>query len=340
MPDKVAGLSFIHCFVPLIPKSNILQINFSAMMASCARTLALDANRRSIAQQGVQPEVQNWPHKKSSYAVFASVLAASKPQRLTKMVVIGSEQFAQVSRAPWNYSYQAQDPARRYGGLAAVAALHLLLAWALLSGTVRKGLEILKKPLEAVVIQEVIIPPAAPPPPPKEIRPPEPLAPKVATPPPTVQPDAPAPSANRPMETEPREAVPVTPVVSPVAAPPVVAVPPALPADTLKPKVASLEGEYVGKVRAMLNATKRYPTGRQASQQRPHGRVKVWFTLSRAGTLVDAGVLESSNSNLLDDAALASVRRGTYPPFPTNTWPGQEQHKFSADIEFSPPSAG
>jgi protein TonB len=95
----------------------------------------------------------------------------------------------------------------------------------------------------------------------------------------------------------------------------------------------------VAKLRLMLNSTKRYPTGRQASQQRPTGRVRVWFTLTRSGALVDLGVLESSNSNLLDDAALATVRRGIYPAFPTNTWAGQEQHKFSAEIEFAAPSA-
>jgi protein TonB len=72
-----------------------------------------------------------------------------------------------------------------------------------------------------------------------------------------------------------------------------------------------MEAEYVGKVRTMLNSTKRYPTGRQASQQRPQGKVKVWFTLARNGALLDSGVLDSSNSNLLDDAALATVRRGS-----------------------------
>ena len=107
----------------------------------------------------------------------------------------------------------------------------------------------------------------------------------------------------------------------------------------MKALAVSLEGEYVNKVRAMLNSTKRYPTGRQASQQRPYGKVKVWFTVSRTGTLLDAGVLESSNSNLLDDAALASVRRGTYPSFPVNTWSGQGQHQFSADLEFAPPAS-
>ena len=56
-----------------------------------------------------------------------------------------------------------------------------LLLWALISGTAHDALKVIKKPLEAVVIQEVIIPPP-PPPPPKEIKPPE--APKVEAPPP------------------------------------------------------------------------------------------------------------------------------------------------------------
>jgi biopolymer transport protein ExbD len=55
----------------------------------------LEANMNTIAQQGVQPEVHIRPHKDSEYAVFASVLAASKRKGLTKMAVIGSEQFVQ-----------------------------------------------------------------------------------------------------------------------------------------------------------------------------------------------------------------------------------------------------
>jgi protein TonB len=138
------------------------------------------------------------------------------------------------------------------------------------------------------------------------------------------------------------EALPEPPLASvkPVAVVPVPLAQPTPPVESIKAQAASMEAEYVGKVRTMLNSTKRYPTGRQASQQRPQGKVKVWFTLARNGTLLDSGVFESSNSNLLDDAALATVRRGTYPPFPTNTWPGEDQHKFSADIEFLPPSGG
>ena len=109
--------------------------------------------------------------------------------------------------------------------------------------------------------------------------------------------------------------------------------------DNTKAQAASMEGEYASKVRAMLNSTKRYPTGRAASQQRPQGKVRVWFTLARDGALLEAGILESSNSNLLDDAAIATVRRAVFPPFPANTWVNQAFHKFSADMAFSPSSA-
>jgi protein TonB len=77
--------------------------------------------------------------------------------------------------------YRPKDPSRRYKGIAVVIGLHILLIWGLVSGTAQDALKIIKKPLEAVVIQEVIIPPP-PPPPPKEIKPPE--APKVEAPPP------------------------------------------------------------------------------------------------------------------------------------------------------------
>ena len=55
----------------------------------------LDARMSAIAQQPVQPEVHIRPNKGSRYAVFASVLAASKRKGLTRMAVIGSEQFVQ-----------------------------------------------------------------------------------------------------------------------------------------------------------------------------------------------------------------------------------------------------
>ena len=118
--------------------------------------------------------------------------------------------------------YRPKDPSRRYKGIAVVVVLHLFIGWAIVSGTARNALVALKKPLEAVVIQEVIIPPP-PPPPPKEIKPPE--APKVDAPPPPFVPPpdvAPPATSNAPSITS----VATPPPTPAVIAPPPVAAPP------------------------------------------------------------------------------------------------------------------
>ena len=124
-----------------------------------------------------------------------------------------------------NYRYQSKDPSRKVKGLVVVIALHAFLGYALVSGLARKGLEIIKKPLEAVVIQEVIIPPPPPPPPPKKIEPPK-EAPKVEAPPP---PFVPPPDVPPPVETTaPTIVAAVTPPPAPVPiAPPPPPAPPA-----------------------------------------------------------------------------------------------------------------
>ncbi|MGI9134386.1 MAG: ExbD/TolR family protein [Rhodoferax sp.] len=55
----------------------------------------LERNMDSIGQLTAQPEVHIRPNKASQYAVFANVLSTSKRKGLTKMAVIGAEQFVQ-----------------------------------------------------------------------------------------------------------------------------------------------------------------------------------------------------------------------------------------------------
>jgi protein TonB len=125
--------------------------------------------------------------------------------------------------------YKPKDYSRRYKGIAIVVALHILIGWAIVSGTAKNALVALKKPLEAVMIQEVIIPPP-PPPPPKQIKQQE-VTKAEAPPPPFVPP--------------PDVATPATstaPVVQSVATPPptpAVIAPPAQPAPPAPPKPAA-----------------------------------------------------------------------------------------------------
>ena len=125
--------------------------------------------------------------------------------------------------------YKPKDSSRRYQGIAIVVALHILIGWGVISGTASNALVALKKPLEAVVIQEVIIPPPPPPPPPppKQIKPLE--APKVEAPPP---PFVPPPDVRPPVTSI---APSIQSVATPPPAPTVIA--PPIPAVTPAPTV-------------------------------------------------------------------------------------------------------
>ena len=100
----------------------------------------------------------------------------------------------------------------------------------------------------------------------------------------------------------------------------------------------SSEENYVTSIRGYLNSIKRYPTGREASIQRPRGKTRVWFMLSRDGRILEAGIDESSDSLLLDRTALATVQRGGFPPFPETAWSSQTSHRFTVELEFIPSS--
>ena len=121
-------------------------------------------------------------------------------------------------------AYNTPDKSRRTRGIAVALAVHILLGWLLVSGTARKGLELLTQPLQAVVIQEVVV---APPPAPKVVLPPKalhvPLQPPPFVPTPQVAVQAPPTLAI--------EAVAVAHEAPPLApAPVVVAAAPAAPA--------------------------------------------------------------------------------------------------------------
>ncbi len=55
----------------------------------------LETNMTALAKATVQPEVHLRPNKAASYAVFANVLSSTKRIGLTRIAVIGSEQFVQ-----------------------------------------------------------------------------------------------------------------------------------------------------------------------------------------------------------------------------------------------------
>ncbi|MBB5391300.1 MULTISPECIES: TonB family protein [unclassified Herbaspirillum] len=190
--------------------------------------------------------------------------------------------------------------------------------------------------LEIIDMAQLEPPKPAPPSPPEPVppkpqvqpaRPPAPPKPAPAPEPATSTP-APTQPASKPMPVAPTPAAPVSTAPTPAPTPVTTPAPAA-------PKV-DVDAEFIGRVRAYLNSVKRYPTGREASLQRPQGTVKVWFVLRRDGSVVEMGIEESSNSMLLDQAARKSMGMGSFPAFPEQFRPGQSQHRFVVDLQFTP----
>lgn len=223
----------------------------------------------------------------------------------------------------------------RHRNVPAGAAACAVVAFAIYSQT-HKMLPIRKQnPEEPVTVTLTELPP----PPPIAVPPPP-----VPTPP-RPAPTPPVPTPPRPVESKPTPAptpnpIPVAkqeppPPPAPPSPPPPPAPPP--PAPPAPPAAATVDASaaYTGRVRAYLNTVKRYPTGRDASIQRPEGKVRIWFVLRRDGSLVDAGIEDSSNSILLDNAGLTTVKRGAMPAFEA-AFGSEETHRFTVDLEFKP----
>ncbi|WDG78191.1 energy transducer TonB [Pseudomonas chlororaphis] len=164
----------------------------------------------------------------------------------------------------------------------------------------------------------------APPPPPK----PQPQTKPEPKPKPQPKPTPVAAKAT-PAPTPPVAAKPVQPAVAPTPAPP--APPPA-------PKVdgQALEGGYLKGLRNELDTYKQYPSGRQASLERPSGEVVVWLLVDRQGRVLDSGIQTQASSMLLNRAATNSLRRiKQVKPFPEQAFGGRNEQRFTATFNYS-----
>jgi len=175
------------------------------------------------------------------------------------------------------------------------------------------------------VIEDEEAEPAPPPPPPKPQPKPEPKPKPKPTPKPVAVATKPTP----------------TPTPAPVAAKPVqaaVAPTPAPPAPPPPPKVdgQALEGSYLKGLRNELDTYKQYPTGRQASLERPNGEVVVWLMVDRQGRVLDSGIQTQASSMLLNRAATNSLRRiKQVKPFPEQAFGGRNEQRFTATFNYS-----
>ncbi len=193
-----------------------------------------------------------------------------------------------------DYAQQQRDPTKHAIGIAFVVGVHVLVIWALLSGLGNTVIQIIKKPLNATIIEEVKLPPPPPPPPPpkKIIEPPKVQQVPVETfvPPP----DIPVPTTTAPVISAVTTAPPTEPHV--IAAPtpaPVVVAPPAKPA--IRKGVVRLSGDDPGYPRdAIRNGIAK-------------GRVVARVQIDEKGNVVEITIVSSDPPRVFDKEVRAAL---------------------------------
>ncbi|MEH2919578.1 energy transducer TonB [Samsonia erythrinae] len=178
-------------------------------------------------------------------------------------------------------------------------------------------------------------PQPAPEPEPIPVDEPDPIieAPPVTPPKPEVKPK-PKPVVKTKAETRPKPTpAPAKPAVSAPSAPAKRPIPAANAAPSVN--VAALENRYVQALRAQLEQTKRYPTGRQASLERPAGQVEIWLEVDRSGRVIRTGISNKARSMLLNRAAQASLQSiKQVQAFPAEAFAGQNTKRFLVTFDY------
>lgn len=193
---------------------------------------------------------------------------------------------------PRQFGGKQRNPVRRFGGIAAVLLLHVLLVYALLNGLATKVVQVIQHPIETRIIEPVKPPP--PPPLPVVKLPP----PKATLPPPPFVPPAEVPVQAPPQATITHQAAPVpsAPAVqAPVVAP---------PAPAAKP--VSHEVGVVCPNSEQMRASMQYP--KEAQENNITGDVTIEFVVDADGNITNVRVAQSADP-VLDRAAYNTVKR-------------------------------
>ena len=195
-----------------------------------------------------------------------------------------------------NFADSQRNPGKHPVGLLIVIGMHVLLAWALVSGLARKVVDVVKGDIETKIVEEVKPPPPPPPdnlpPPPKNLPPPPSFV-----PPPEVTVNTPqvAPTITTTTVAPPATEVRVAPAPSPT--------PPA-PAPRYSATPARINATDPG-------CRPEYPA--QANRDQATGTSRIRFTVDANGKVTAAQVLTPSgptrSHRLLDKAAQEALQQ-------------------------------
>lgn len=183
-----------------------------------------------------------------------------------------------------DYAQAQRNPTKHMVGFVVVVLLHIALVYALINGLARKVVEVIKKPLEAQIIEEIKPPPPPPkvllPPPPKFVSPPPPYI-----PPPEVQVNVPPPP----------NAIQTTTAVIPTVSPPIAVVGPvAPPAPAAPPAPSAPSAKSACPNYSTVMGDSAYP--RDAAREGiDQGEAVLRFTVSASGEIKDIVPISSTN---------------------------------------------
>jgi protein TonB len=179
-------------------------------------------------------------------------------------------------------------------GIGFVILLHILVIWALISGLGQSVVQIIKKPLNATIVEEIKLPPPPPPPPP----PPK----KIVEPPPKIPPpiDTYVPPPDIPIQT------PVAPPISAVSPTPPpqeykIEAPPPPVAVQAPPKPAVRRG-----IVRISGDDPQYP--REAIRSGvSKGRVIARLQIDEKGNVTEVNITQSEPRGVFDKAVRAAL---------------------------------
>jgi protein TonB len=178
-----------------------------------------------------------------------------------------------------DFARRQRDPTRHVIGIAMVILIHVLVIYGLVTGLARKAVEVIKKPLNATIVQEIKAPPP-PPPPPKKI--------EVAKIPPPMQPYVPPPDI--PVPVMPSEPVIAAITPTPPPAPPPIA-PPAPP-----PPPAPVKPAIVKNIVPVAKPDLDYPS--EAQRKGIEGSVVAHLAIDEKGNVTDVKIVQVKPPNV------------------------------------------
>ncbi|MGB8667941.1 MAG: energy transducer TonB [Serratia inhibens] len=144
----------------------------------------------------------------------------------------------------------------------------------------------------------------------------------------------------KPVKEKAKPAEKARPISAPSTPKALVSKPASTPAAPAAPKVnaQAIENGYLQALRRELEQRKRYPSGRQASLERPQGNVEVWLEVDRSGRVLSSGIANKAASMLLNRAAMSSLQSiSQVKPFPSDAFAGQTTKRFSATFNYQAP---